>query len=331
MVLFWVSVLALAVLLYVLLDGFDLGVGILFGFAREEASRRAMMGAVAPVWDGNETWLVVTGVVLWGAFPLAYSILFAALYVPVLFMLTGLILRGVAFEFRNGAGASRWVWSVAFFGGSLLAAFMQGVMVGALVEGLAVSGGHYVGGAMSWLTPFAVLSGLGLCLGYALLGAGWVLLKSDGELLRATARRWIPRLALALLAVLIAVFVYALAKDLRILHSWLERPYLFVLPAVAVAAAAILASRVRQERYRDRTPFEIMTVLFATAFGTFLISFWPYMIPFSVTIDQAAAPHSSLAFMFWGEGLFILPLMLFYTFVAYGVFRGKLRPAETEY
>jgi cytochrome d ubiquinol oxidase subunit II len=331
MVLFWVSVLALAVLKYVLLDGFDLGVGILFGFAREETSRRAMMAAVAPVWDGNETWLVVSAVVLWGAFPLAYSILFAALYIPVLFMLTGLILRGVAFEFRERASeAFRWLWSVAFFGGSVLAAFMQGVMVGALVEGLAVGDGHYVGGAMSWLTPFSVLSGLGLCLAYALLGAGWLLLKSDGEL-RGVARRWIPRLALALLAVLIVVFAYALAKDLRILHSWLERPYLFVFPAVAVAAAVILASRARQERYRDRTPFDMMAILFVTAFGTFLISFWPYMIPFSVTIDEAAGPHSSLAFMFWGEGLFILPLMLFYTFVEYRVFRGKLRPVDIEY
>jgi len=330
MILFWVAVLALAVLLYVLLDGFDLGVGILFGFARKEASRSAMMGAVAPVWDGNETWLIVTAVVLWGAFPLAYSILLAALYIPVLFMLIGLVLRGVAFEFRNRAETSRWVWNLAFFGGSLLAAYMQGVMVGALVEGLAVGDGHYVGGAMSWLTPFAVLSGLGLCLGYTLLGAGWLLVKSDGEL-RGAARRWIPRLALALLAVLVAVFAYALAKDLRILHSWLERPYLFVFPAVAVAAAVILASRARQERYQDRTPFEMMTILFATAFGTFLISFWPYMIPFSVTIDEAAGPHSSLAFMFWGEGLFILPLMLFYTFVEYRVFRGKLRPVDTEY
>jgi len=331
MVLFWVSVLALAVLLYVLLDGFDLGVGILFGFARKEASRRAMMRAVAPVWDGNETWLVVSAVVLWGAFPLAYSILFAALYLPVLFMLVGLVLRGVAFEFRERASeAFRWLWSVAFFGGSLLAAFMQGVMVGALVEGLAIGDGHYAGGAMNWLTPFAVLSGLGLCLGYALLGAGWLLVKSDGEL-RGAARRWIPRLALALLAVLIAVFGYALSKDLRILHRWLERPYLFVFPAGAAAAAAILASRARQERYRDQTPFKVMTILFATAFSSFLISFWPYMIPFAVTIDEAAGPHSSLAFMFWGEGLFILPLMLFYTSVAYRVFRGKLRPVDIEY
>jgi cytochrome d ubiquinol oxidase subunit II len=331
MVTFWVAVLALAVLLYVLLDGFDLGVGILFGFARKETSRRAMMHSVAPVWDGNETWLVVSGVVLWGAFPLVYSILFAALYVPVLFMLTGLILRGVAFEFRERASeAFRWLWSVAFCAGSLLAAFMQGVMVGALVEGLAVGDGHYVGGAMSWLTPFTVLSGVGLCLGYALLGACWLLRKLEGEV-RDAAWRWIPRLALALLAVLIVVFMYALGKDLRIVHRWLERPYLFVLPLVAVAAATILVLRVRQARYQDGTPFGMVAILFATALGTFLISFWPYMIPFSVTIDEAAGPHSSLAFMFWGEGLFILPLMLFYTFVAYRVFRGKLRPAGNEY
>jgi cytochrome d ubiquinol oxidase subunit II len=148
---------------------------------------------------------------------------------------------------------------------------------------------------------------------------------------QGAARRWIPRLALALLAVLIAVFVYALAKDLRILHSWLERPYLFVFPVVAAAAAAILASRARQERYQDRTPYERMTIRFATVFCTFLISFWPYMILFSVTIDEAAGPHSSLAFMFWGEGLFILPLMLFYTLIGYRVLRGKLHPAETEY
>src|SRR5215813_934890 len=153
MVLFWVGVLALAVLKYVLLDGFDLGVGILFGFARKEASRSAMMGAVAPVWDGNETWLVVTAVVLWGAFPLAYSILLAALYIPVLFMLIGLVLRGVAFEFRNRAETSRWVWNLAFFGGSLLAAFMQGVMVGALFLWFSVGHGHQLSVPMRRSSP----------------------------------------------------------------------------------------------------------------------------------------------------------------------------------
>jgi cytochrome bd ubiquinol oxidase subunit II len=330
MVLFWVAVLALAVLLYVLLDGFDLGVGILFGFARNETLRRGMMVAVEPVWDGNETWLVVSGVVLWGAFPLAYSILFSALYLPVLFMLAGLILRGVAFEFRNKAQRSRWLWTVAFFGGSLLATFMQGAMVGAIVQGIPVEGGQYVGSALSWFTPFAVLSGVGLCLAYALHGACWLVKKSEGAL-HSMAAQWVPGLALGLLALLIAVFLQALTEDLRILHRWFQRPYLFTFPVVAMIAAIILAVRVRQSRQGDGVPSEMVVILFAAAFGTFLISFWPYMIPFSVTIDQAAGPHSSLAFMFWGEGLFVLPLMLAYTFISYRVFRGKLRSVDTQY
>jgi len=331
MVLFWVTVLALAVLLYVLLDGFDLGVGIFFGFMREESLRRSAMVAVAPVWDGNETWLVVAGVVLWGAFPLTYSILFSALYLPVLFMSAGLILRGVAFEFRDKAQRSRWLWTVAFFAGSVLGAFMQGAMVGALVEGIAVAHGEYVGNALGWLTPFAVLCGLGLCLGYALIGACWLLGKSQGEL-RAVARQWIPGLALASVGMLAVLFLYALLNHLYILHRWLERPYLFVFPVIATLAAGILAVSVRGAQQRDGTPFAMVAILFAAAFGTFLVSFWPYMIPFSVTIDQAAGPHSSLAFMFWGEGLFILPLMFAYTFVSYRVFRGKLpSSAGTQY
>src|SRR5580692_11715287 len=155
MVSYWVFVLAVSVLLYVLLDGFDLGVGILFGLTRDEAKRRGMMAAVAPMWDGNETWLVVAGVVLWGAFPIVYATLFSAFYVPLVLMLAGLILRGVAFEFRNKALHLRWVWDIAFTGGSLLAAFMQGSMVGALVAGLPLEHGSYAGGALGWLTPFS--------------------------------------------------------------------------------------------------------------------------------------------------------------------------------
>src|SRR5262249_55289911 len=163
MVLFWVSVLALSTLLYVLLDGFDLGVGILFGLTRSESSRRAMLSAVAPIWDGNETWLVVAGVVLWGAFPVVYATLFAAFYLPLLVMLAGLILRGVAFEFRSKTERMRWIWDASFAGGSLLTAFIQGLMVGALVEGLPIVNGQYAGGEFGWLSPFAVLCGAGLC------------------------------------------------------------------------------------------------------------------------------------------------------------------------
>jgi cytochrome bd ubiquinol oxidase subunit II len=325
MIIFWVSVLALSILLYVLLDGFDLGVGILFGLTRDEHRRRAMMSAVSPIWDANETWLVVAGVVLWGAFPVVYATLFSALYLPLLLMLAGLILRGVAFEFRNKVHHLRWVWDVAFSGGSLVAAFMQGMMVGALVEGLPISHGEYSGGEFGWLSPFAVICGVGLSLGYALLGACWLIKKCDAEV-RASAYRLIPYLSLALLAFLVVVFGYALREHLQVMGRWLERPYLFAFPLIAAAAAIVLAASVR--RRRDGPPFYMGVLIFAAAFGTFAITFWPYMIPFSITVDQAAAPHSSLAFMFWGEGLFVLPLMLVYTAISYGVFRGKVQSAS---
>jgi cytochrome d ubiquinol oxidase subunit II len=327
MVNFWASVLALSILLYVLLDGFDLGMGILFGFARNETTRRTMMGAVAPVWDGNETWLVVAGVVLWGAFPIVYSILFSAFYLPLVMMLAGLVLRGVAFEFRSHARRMRWVWSVAFAGGSLLATFVQGLMVGALVEGLPLSHGQYTGGDFGWLTPFSVLCGTGLCFGYALLGACWLVRKSAGEI-QANAYHLLPGLALASLAVLAAAFIFALHESLPVLNRWEDRPYLFAFPLIGIVCVVVLALSVR--RRREMTPFYMVSATFAAAFGTFAISFWPYMIPFSITIDAAAAPHASLAFMFWGEGLFVLPLMLFYTAISYRVFRGKAQALYTE-
>jgi len=328
MINFWVSVLALSILLYVLLDGFDLGIGILYGFAGGDRARRAMMSAVAPVWDGNETWLVVSGVVLWGAFPIVYATLFSAFYLPLLFMLAGLILRGVAFEFRDKARHLPWVWDAAFAGGSLVAAFMQGTMVGALAQGLPLLHGNYTGGEFSWLSPFTVLCGAGLCLGYALLGACWLVRKSEGDI-QAIGFRLIPALALASLAVLAAVFIFALSENLPVLARWLERPYLFAFPLTGVVAGIALALSVRRRRARE--PFYLVAATFAAAFGTFAVSFWPYMIPFSITIDEAAAPHSTLAFMFWGEGLFVLPLMLVYTAISYRVFRGKVSAESAQY
>jgi len=328
MVEFWVFVLGLSILLYVLLDGFDLGIGILFGLTRDEAKRRGMMAAVAPVWDGNETWLVVTGVVLWGAFPIVYATLFSAFYLALLLMLAGLILRGVAFEFRYKAERMRPVWDLGFAGGSLVAAFIQGMMVGALVEGLAVANGRYVGGEFGWLSPFALMCGVGLCLGYALLGACWLVRKGEGEL-RESAYKLIPYLSIGLLIFLIVVFGYALVEHLRVIDRWLERPYLFVFPAIGAVAAIVLAVSVRTRR--DGPPFYMVSLIFAAAFGTLAISFWPYMIPFSITIAEAAAPHSSLAFMFWGAGLFVFPLMLIYTAISYSVFRGKVASSGSGY
>ena len=328
MITFWVTVLAISVLLYVLLDGFDLGVGMLSGIAGDEEQRSLMLSAVSPVWDGNETWLVVTAVVLWGAFPPVYAALLSAFYLPALLMLAGLVLRGVAFEYRHRAVDSRWIWDTAFAGGSLVAAFIQGMMVGALVEGLPIADRQYAGGEFGWLSPFALLCGVGLCLGYALLGACWLVKKCEGDL-RDEAYRLIPRLAISLLAFLVVVFVYALAAHLQVMDRWLERPYLLVFPLVGIASITGLAHGVI--RRRDGVPFRMIALTFAAAFGTLAISFWPYMIPFSITIQDAAAPHSSLAFMFWGEGLFVFPLMLIYAAVNYSVFRGKIRSSEEHY
>ena len=328
MVMFWVAILAVSLLLYVLLDGFDLGVGILFCRTGDEARRHAMLSAVAPIWDGNETWLVVAGVVLWGAFPVVYATLLSAFYLPLLLMLAGLILRGVAFEYRYKTERMRWIWDASFAGGSLVAAFMQGMTVGALVEGLSITNGQYTGGEFGWFSPFAVLCGIGLCLGYSLLGACWLVGKCEGDV-REEAYRLIPYLSAGLLAFLVIVFVYALAENLQVMHRWLERPYLFFFPAIGVIAALVAAESVRSRR--DGVPYYMVALVFAAAFGTLAISFWPYMIPFSITIEAAAAPHSSLAFMFWGAGLFVFPLMLLYTVINYAVFRGKVRPTTGHY
>jgi cytochrome d ubiquinol oxidase subunit II len=328
MEIFWVAILAVSILLYVLLDGFDLGVGMLFGLARGEERRRMMLGAVAPVWDGNETWLVVTAVILWGTFPAVYATLFSAFCLPLLVMLAGLILRGVAFEFRPKAERTRWIWDWSFAGGSLAATFIQGMTVGALVEGLRIENGQYAGGDFGWFSPFAALCGIGLCLGYALLGSCWLVSKCDGAI-RETAYRQMPALAAGVLIFLVVVFACALAEHLQIMSRWLERPYLFAFPALGAAAAAVLAVSIR--RRLDAWPYYAVALIFALAFGTLAISFWPYMIPFVLTVDQAAAPHSSLAFMFWGEGLFVFPLMLLYTVISYRVFRGKARATTGHY
>ena len=321
MVMFWVLLLAISILLYVLLDGVDLGVGMLFGLASSEDRRSAMLSSVAPIWDGNETWLVVTAVILWGAFPVVYATLLSAFYLALIIMLLGLILRGVAFEFRYKTQRLRWIWDLSFAGGSLIATFIQGLTVGVLVQGLQVTNGQYSGGMFGWFTPFAALCGIGLCLGYALLGACWLAKKCDGEV-RDVAHRQIPVLAGGVLVFLVAVFAYTLAENLPILHRWIDRPYLFVFPAIGAVAAIVLALSIL--RQNDRWPFYMVAVIFVSAFGTLALSFWPYIIPGVITIDEAAAPRSSLMFMFWGCGLIVFPLMLLYTVISYSVFRGKV-------
>ena len=323
----WALIIAFAILLYVMLDGFDLGIGMLFGTTSDEDFRRTMMGAVAPVWDGNETWLVFVGANLYAGFPLAYSILLPAFYLPVTLLLVALILRGVAFEFRYKTARLRWLWDASFILGSLVAAFVRGAAVGAIVDGLPIMNGRFVGGAFSWLSPFAVACGVGLVIGYMLIGAGWLVLKTQGPLRDWAYLRLLP-LASALLLFLVLAFGYAATAELSVMHRWIDRPWLAIFPLIGALASIGLLIGVR--RRRDWVPFTSIAAIFLAAFGTMAASFWPYMIPFEVTIEQAAAPASSLKFLVYGAGLFVLPIVLVYTIVVYWVFRGKVRD-DVEY
>jgi cytochrome d ubiquinol oxidase subunit II len=318
----WACLIAFAILVYVILDGYDLGVGILFGTTRDEDFRTGMMDSIAPYWDGNETWLVLVGASLFGAFPVIYAIFLPAFYLPVALMLLGLIFRGVAFEFRYRSRRMRWLWDLGFTGGSAVVAFVQGAAIGTLVQELPVTDGRYVGNGLEWLSPFPILSGVGLVCGYALLGAAWLVLKSDGRLLDWAYRRVVVLLALTVAFVLLA-FVFAVTSQLRVLDRWLEQPWLLVLPAIGAGASLAIVDAVR--RRRDGRPFPLTVVVFLTAYAALAVSFWPYMIPFSMTIDGSAAPTPSLAFLFWGAGLVVFPVVLIYTVAVYWIFRGKTR------
>lgn len=318
---FWAAALALSLLLYVLLDGFDLGIGILFPFAPGETGRRHMLAAIAPVWDGNETWLVLAAATLFATFPVVYALLLSAFYLPLMVMLAGLIFRGVAFEFRDKTTRMRPLWDAGFVAGSFAAAFIQGTTAGALVQGLPTSHGQYSGGSFGWATPFALLCGLGLCIAYALIGACWLASKTTGDV-RDYGYRVLPWLLGALLVFLVAVFAYALEIDLRVIHRWVERPVLLIFPVVGLLACLGLVHAVR--RKDDRFPFGMGALIFIAAFATLAASFLPYMVPFTITIEEAAAPDSSLRFFFWGAGLFVFPLTLVYTAAVYFIFRGKV-------
>jgi cytochrome bd ubiquinol oxidase subunit II len=320
--LFWAGVIACAILLYVVLDGLDLGVGVLFGTTREEAHRAGMMGTIAPFWDGNETWLVVIGAGLFGAFPDVYAVFLGAFYLPVLLLLLGLIFRGVAFEFRFRSERMRWVWDWGFFLGSTVVAFVQGAAIGAMIRGIPVVDGQYAGSPFGWLHPFAILTGIGLVLGYALLGAGWLVLKSEGEL-RDWAYRRIPWLAAGALAALALAFGVTFDYSVLARSDLQARTWGIALPVIGVLALAGLAVGVHRKRH-EAVPFALTVVFFLAAFLSLGVMFWPYMIPYSVTVANAAAPEASLLFLFYG-GVVVLPVIAAYTIGVYWVFRGKVR------
>lgn len=325
--LFWVGVIFLSLLVYVVLDGFDLGVGILFATTRDRKLRSEMMGAIEPFWDGNETWLVVVGASLFAAFPAVYAVFLGAFYIPVLLLLFGLIFRGVAFAFR-GRGGPEWLWDWGFGIGSIVVAFVQGAAVGAILGGVRVENHQYVGGPFEWLRPLPIVCGVGLVFGYALLGACWLILKSDTDL-RDWAYRRIDWLAGVTAALLTTAGVGAL-MELTATHApGADRPWALIFPILAAAAllGVVIAARTR----RDELPFLMAALFIVAAFLTLPSILWPYLIPYKLTVADAASPDSSLSFFFWGAGLVALPVVAAYTILVYWTFRGKQKPASAGY
>lgn len=336
--LIWAGALAFAVLLYVVLDGFDLGVGILFPFARSAEERDVMMNTVAPVWDGNETWLVLGGGGLLAAFPLAYSILMPALYLPILLMLAGLILRGVAFEFRFRARKrGRKFWTQMFAGGSILTAVAQGLILGGFVQGMTMADGRFAGGPLDWLTPYALLVSAGLVAGYALLGGAWLMLKTTDNL-HGDAKRWTlisgglvaGLLALVSLATLLVQHRIGMAWGIDLAEvqvAWDRLLPRLAIPLLGLAGLTLVFLSAR--RGSHHWPFVGAMMVFLSGYSGLAVSFMPDIVPYGLDFRSAAAPDNALSLMLWGAGL-IVPAILGYTAWVYWVFRGKV-DAESGY
>jgi cytochrome bd ubiquinol oxidase subunit II len=323
----WAGLIGTAVAMYVILDGFDLGVGILFPFAAGEAERDRMMASVKPFWDGNETWLVLGGGGLLVAFPLAYSIIMPAFYIPIVVMLLALVFRGVAFEFRGLAG-SKLKWNFAFAAGSMLAGLCQGFVLGGLIQGVRIENGAFAGGAFDWATPFALICGLGVVTGYALLGATWLIMKTDGEMARL-ARRQAIALLLGVMFFMAVVSVWTPWSVPSIAQRWFSTPNIFYLwPVPLITALVAYACWIGLQRERDALPFLSAIGLFLLGYLGLAISWFPYLVPPSITIWDAAAAPVSQMFMLVGT-LILLPIILGYTAMIYWIFRGKVAEGES--
>ena len=321
------GIVAIAVGLYVVLDGFDLGIGILFPFFPREADRDRMMSSVAPFWDGNETWLVLGGNGLFVAFPLAYSIIMPAIYVPLIAMLIALVFRGVAFEFRWLAKPHHRKWDIAFAAGSTIAAFCQGLMLGGLIDGLHVVNGRFAGGPFDWLTPFGLMCGFGLVVGYALIGACWLVMKTSDDL-ENKARKFAQPLLIGLAAFIVLVSVWTPIEYPQVAERWFTMPNLLYLSPLPIVTAALMVLCWRGLRGRHSTSaFFSAVAMFALAFVGLAISTYPYLVPWSLTIwDVAGAPESQV-FILIGMAI-LLPVIFGYTVFVYHTFRGKLKEGE---
>lgn len=327
--LLWALIIAFGLMMYVIMDGFDLGIGILFPFVRNREDRDTMVNTVAPVWDGNETWLVLGGAGLLAAFPLAYSVLLSALYLPLILMLAGLIWRGVAFEFRFKADeAHKPFWDQAFAWGSYIATVFQGVSLGAFINGFAVTGGSYAGGLLDWLTPFTLFTGLALPVAYALLGVTWLVMKTEGAL-QARMRALGGPIALVLLATIGIVSLWTPYAHPAIAARWFALPNLLFfapVPILVLLTIWVLLKRLRCET-SHASPFFLSLLLLFLGYSGLAISLWPQIIPPNISIHDAAGPPESMGFALVGA-LFIIPFILVYTAWSYYVFRGKVKSGE---
>ena len=326
--LLWAIIIGFGLMMYVIMDGFDLGIGILFPFVKDREERDTMVNTVAPVWDGNETWLVLGGAGLLAAFPLAYAVILSALYLPLVLMLAGLIWRGVGFEFRFKADEThKPFWDKAFAWGSYIATFSQGLALGAFINGFEVKDGAYAGGLFDWLTPFSLLTGVGMLVAYALLGVTWLIMKTEGALqrrIRAVGRS----ITFAVLALIVVVSLWTPLAHADIAARWFSLPNLFFfapVPLLVVLATWALLRALASESHA--APFLLSLVLLFLGYSGLAISLWPNIIPPAISIWDAASPPQSLGFALVGA-LFIIPFILAYTAWSYYVFRGKVKAGE---
>jgi cytochrome d ubiquinol oxidase subunit II len=320
----WTAILGIGIFLYVLLDGFDLGVGILYGLVGDGKSRNLVMNAIAPVWDGNETWLILGGVGLLAAFPLAFAIIIPGVYFPVTLMLLAMIFRGVAFEFRFRDAEHRGLWDHGFCLGSVIATLSQGIILGAFIQGFTTDGEAFTGGSFDCFTPFSLLTGAALVLGYALLGSGWLILKTEGNL-QAFARLQGRRCLIGVLAAIAIISIWTPLADPGIAARWFSRPNIFWLAPVPIVTALVAVWSWRAlHGTSEGAPFVGAVLLFLLSYLGIAISLWPMIVPHKLTLWQAASPESTQAFLLIGT-LVLLPVILLYTAWSYWVFRGKVR------
>lgn len=326
----WAFIIGLGVFIYVMLDGFDLGIGLLFPFFEEKGDRHVMLNTVAPVWDGNETFLVLGGAGLYGAFPVVYSTLLPANYMPLILMVIGLIFRGAAFELRAKAKRTQHAWDLAFIGGSALAAFCQGVTLGSLLQGIKIVDARFAGAPFDWLSPFSVFCGFGVLMTYATLGCGWLILKTDGEL-QHKMRQLMRPLAIALLATIAIVSLWTVVGLPAVEKRWFgsgQLGWFIPVPILVVLCVWGILRSIRLQH--EAMPFLLTLAICFLGYTGLVISIWPFIIPPSLTIWDASSSHSSQLFALVGT-VIVLPIILVYNAMQYRVFRGKVREGDPGY